>query len=222
MRQRDMQHLLTPPAAAAAEDEGWLTSYLDVLTLLLTLFVLLLSLIPRGETTDTQADSRTESAAVTPRDAGLEPLNDGLEPRLAGLEIAGVRVMKGQQGITLRIDDDLLFPSGQATLTAEGRDVIAGLAEDIQSFDGDMSVEGHTDSVPIATRRFPSNWDLSAARAIAVVRYLGAQGIDTSRLRAIGYGDTRPMADNATAAGRAANRRVDILLHRQPGASADG
>ncbi|WP_110686782.1 OmpA/MotB family protein [Salinicola aestuarinus] len=216
MRQREMQHLLTPPAAAA-EDEGWLTSYLDVLTLLLTLFVLLLSLIPRGETTDTQAASSTEATVVTPRDAGLKPLNEGLEPRLAGLDVAGVRVMTGEQGVTLRIDDDLLFPSGQATLTGGGRRVIAGLAEDIQHFDGEISVEGHTDSVPIATRRFPSNWDLSAARAIAVVRYLGAQGIDTSRLRAIGYGDTRPTADNATAAGRAANRRVDILLHRQRG-----
>ncbi|WP_087718087.1 OmpA family protein [Salinicola salarius] len=60
--------------------------------------------------------------------------------------------------------------------------------------------------------QFPSNWDLSAARAIAVVRYLVGQGVDASRLRAIGYGDTRPAASNATSAGRASNRRVDILL----------
>ncbi|WP_251978699.1 OmpA/MotB family protein [Salinicola avicenniae] len=215
MRNRDMQHLLAPPAAASAEDEGWLTSYLDVLTLLLTLFVLLLSIIPRGESASTQANGATSvTASTAPNQTGLEPLNEGLDPRLAGLDIPGVRVLQGQEGITLRIDDNLLFPSGQATLIAQGRHVIASLVDDLKTFDGRISVEGHTDNVPIATRRFPSNWDLSAARAIAVVRYLSAQGVDATRLRAIGYGDTRPMADNASAEGRAANRRVDILLHR--------
>ncbi|WP_110675417.1 OmpA family protein [Salinicola sp. RZ23] len=219
MHQREMQNLLTPPVAAGAEDEGWLTSYLDVLTLLLTLFVLLLSLIPRGESQATQAGGTNTTASVS-SPSGLKPLNDGLDPRLAGIKIPGVHVMKGQQGITLRIDDDLLFPSGRATLTAGGREVLASLVADLEAFEGEISVEGHTDDVPISTPRFPSNWDLSAARAIAVVRYLAARGIADTRLRAIGYGATRPTADNATAAGRAANRRVDILLHRPVAGSA--
>ena len=86
---------------------------------------------------------------------------------------------------------------------------------DFKAFDGQISVEGHTDNVPIATARFPSNWELSVGRAIAVVRQLERQGIAISRMRAVGYADTQPMESNATAEGRAANRRVELLLKQQ-------
>lgn len=73
-------------------------------------------------------------------------------------------------------------------------------------------VVGHTDSVPISSARFPSNWELSSARAGSVVRYLQANGVDGRRLRAVGYADTQPLADNASAEGRARNRRVELVL----------
>lgn len=73
-------------------------------------------------------------------------------------------------------------------------------------------MEGHTDNVPISTGMFPSNWELSASRASRVVRYLADHGVPPNRLRAIGYGEMRPLADNASEQGRSANRRVSIVI----------
>lgn len=127
--------------------------------------------------------------------------------------IDGVEVSRVRGGINLRIQDHLLFGSGDADLTNPGRDVVQGLVSLLEQYDGEISVEGHTDSVPIDTPRFPSNWELSSARATAILRYLVKAGVDPSRLRAVGYADTRPLQTNATNQGRAANRRVEILIH---------
>ncbi|SDN37184.1 OmpA/MotB family protein [Vreelandella arcis] len=213
---------LEPSPVISGDDEGWLTSYLDVLTLLITLFVLLLSLAPPGGN-DTGAEgsiaemtpNAIESMPLASLAAGIQPRNAGLQPRFDGLSIPGVDVSQGQEGVTLRINDSLLFDSGRAELTAQGRDLVASLVDVLNAFDGQVSVEGHTDNVPIATARFPSNWELSSARAIAVVRHLESQGLNVSRMRAVGYADTQPMETNATPQGRAANRRVELLL-RQP------
>ncbi|MGQ7262357.1 OmpA/MotB family protein [Vreelandella sp. V005] len=220
MLDRDTRHALEIPVTAGEGDEGWLTSYLDVLTLLITLFVLLLSLSPPGggEGADTafmRSASAVSSLPLASLATGIQPRHDGLQPEYAGLDIPGVSVSQGREGVTLRIDTSLLFPSGQAVLTPQGRGVIESLMDVLARFDGQISVEGHTDSVPIATARFPSNWELSSARAIAVVRHLERQGFNISRMRAVGYADTQPMEPNATADGRAANRRVELLL-RQP------
>lgn len=77
-------------------------------------------------------------------------------------------------------------------------------------------IEGHTDSVPIRSYRYPSNWELSGARAGSVVRYLEANGVSSQRLSAVGYADTRPLGDNGTADGRANNRRVELILLTAP------
>nr|WP_290699680.1 OmpA family protein [Halomonas sp. UBA3074] len=220
MLDRDTRHALDIPVTAGEGDDGWLTSYLDVLTLLITLFVLLLSLSPSGgaEGADTafmRSASAVSSLPLASLATGIQPRHDGLQPEYAGLNIPGVSVSQGREGVTLRIDTSLLFPSGQAVLTPQGRGVIESLMDVLARFDGQISVEGHTDSVPISTARFPSNWELSSARAIAVVRHLERQGFNISRMRAVGYADTQPMEPNATADGRAANRRVELLL-RQP------
>ena len=220
MLDRDTRHALDIPVTAGEGDDGWLTSYLDVLTLLITLFVLLLSLSPPGggEGADTafmRSASAVSSLPLASLATGIQPRHDGLQPEYAGLNIPGVSVSQGREGVTLRIDTSRLFPSGQAVLTPQGRGVIESLMDVLARFDGQISVEGHTDSVPISTARFPSNWELSSARAIAVVRHLERQGFNISHMRAVGYADTQPMETNATADGRAANRRVELLL-RQP------
>lgn len=215
--------LLPQRSGGDGDGESWLMSYLDVLTLLITLFVLLLSMtnLQSGEANESGAPRLTIPALqAAERVAG--PLGSGLLPReeagrepVAQLDLEGVSVAETEQGITLRIDDQLLFSSGDATLTGPGRELLSGLIPTLESFPGRLSVEGHSDNVPIATARFPSNWELSTARASAVLRDLERQGIDATRMRAIGYADTRPLADNASAEGRAANRRVEILLHTQ-------
>ncbi|CAM3984987.1 OmpA family protein [Vreelandella rituensis] len=206
------------PAGMGSDDEGWLTSYLDVLTLLITLFVLLLALTPAGSG-EAAKDQITPGGAVptsplAQRSTGIMPRHDGIQPQFSGLSIPGVSVDQGREGVTLRIDDSLLFASGQAQLTSQGRGVIGSLVEVLESFEGQISIEGHTDNIPISTARFPSNWELSAARAIAVLRHLEGEGMDVNRMRAVGYADTQPMQDNAMSEGRAANRRVELLLRQ--------
>ncbi len=127
--------------------------------------------------------------------------------------IEGIEVSRIKGGINLRIQDHLLFGSGDAELTDPGQEVVQGLVSLLGQYQGTVSVEGHTDSVPINTTHFPSNWELSSARATAILRYLVAAGIDPGRLRSVGYADTHPLEPNGTAKGRAANRRVELIIH---------
>lgn len=223
MLDRDTRRTLEPtPAGDGGDDESWLTSYLDVLTLLITLFVLLLALTPAGGGETSESDrprppNVVPSMSLASMATGIQPRHDGLQPQFSGLSVPGVNVDQGREGITLRIDDSLLFSSGAAQLTAQGRGVIESLVDVLKEFDGDISIEGHTDNIPIATARFPSNWELSAARAIAVLRHLESKGLSVSRMRAVGYADTQPMESNETLEGRAANRRVELLLRKPVG-----
>ncbi|MFG6665530.1 flagellar motor protein MotB [Halomonas sp. HNIBRBA4712] len=210
MLNRDARHALESPFTAGEGDEGWLTSYLDVLTLLITLFVLLLALTPVGG----DGEAAQTGGGLEPLSSGLLPRQSGLSPAMAALDIQGVSVSQGREGVTLRVNDSLLFASGDAELTAQGEDVLERLGEVIDTFDGEVSVEGHTDNVPIATAAFASNWELSTGRAIAVVRHLEEDGVARARLRAVGYADTRPLEGNDTASGRAANRRVEFVLRK--------
>lgn len=222
MLDRDTRQALVPLGQAGGDGEGWLMSYLDVLTLLITLFVLLLSMASYGLPEDAQGGGEEAAVSASARGAalrlaeGLQPRHPGLQPRFQGLEIDGVSVESNASGVTLRIEDRLLFASGRASLTADGRRVLGRLAETLGDFAGHISVEGHTDSLPIATSRFPSNWELSTGRASAVVRFLAEAGVPRARLRAIGYADTQPLAGNDSVAGRAANRRVELLLRQTP------
>ncbi|WP_173834949.1 OmpA/MotB family protein [Halomonas sp. HG01] len=128
-------------------------------------------------------------------------------------DLDGVEVSRVPEGVRLRVEDRLLFPSAQADLTDEGRALIAErLREVVDSQPGEVEVQGHTDSRPIQTPRFPSNWSLSSARAIAIVEALIEDGVDPARLRAVGLADTRPLAGNDTAEGRARNRRVEVVI----------
>jgi len=114
-----------------------------------------------------------------------------------------------------------LFDSGSATLKPEGIKVVAKLAETLKAYpDTVIRSEGHTDDRPISTGRFPSNWELSSARATEVVRSLQKQGISPERLLAIGYGDTRPAVPNTDAESRAKNRRVEIIVVPAPATTA--
>jgi chemotaxis protein MotB len=120
------------------------------------------------------------------------------------------------RGLVIKVlTDDLLFASGQATLESQASSLLTEIAQ-LLNVDQThpISVEGNTDDVPIHSAQYPSNWELSTARASTVVEFLIAHGVGASRLTASGNADQRPVASNATAIGRAHNRRVEIVLRR--------
>ncbi len=132
-----------------------------------------------------------------------------------GEEIQAGRIQLSElQGkLTVRMAERVLFPSGSATISADGKGTLRKVAEALASIENRIiRVEGHTDNVPIRTERFPSNWELSATRAIAVVRYLQERGVNPKLLGAAGYGEYQPIAANDTPEGRAENRRIEVSL----------
>jgi len=114
----------------------------------------------------------------------------------------------------INIDNSICFDSGSAILKKDVKHSLDKIAESLRDFpDNNIQIEGHTDNVPIHTVRFPSNWELSAARALAVLRYLENRKIlDPQRLSAVGYGQYHPIVPNVTAENRRLNRRVDIVI----------
>ena len=116
---------------------------------------------------------------------------------------------------TVRMPDKVLFSLGLADLSEHAHPLLDSIASAIKDGDYSVRIEGHTDDLPILTARFPSNWELSTARAVNVLRYLNEKaGIPSHRLSAEGYGQYRPIASNATEKGRARNRRVTIIVER--------
>jgi chemotaxis protein MotB len=123
-----------------------------------------------------------------------------------------LKVRRNGTGVEIEISTDSLFPSGSASMTAQSIPIMEKLADTLKSLPYAMRVEGHTDNRPISTTQFPSNWELSAARAATVVHLFTQRGVDPSRLAVIGLGEFRPQQDNATEAGRNANRRVRVII----------
>ncbi|MDD5247925.1 MAG: flagellar motor protein MotD [Rhodocyclaceae bacterium] len=123
-----------------------------------------------------------------------------------------VRVTEGAFGVTIDINANVLFAPGEARLGPEAVRALLAVAQILASADFPITVEGHTDNTPINTAQFPSNWELSGVRASSVVRLFIEAGVDPRRLTATGYADQRPIADNATAEGKARNRRVAITI----------
>jgi chemotaxis protein MotB len=141
----------------------------------------------------------------------------GLKTRL--LEVnkrGGMEFEEQEKGFSIIIRDDFLFNSGRAEINSSGMSVLRAIGSRFEKFEGEVIVEGHTDNVPITTERFPSNWELSIARAVSTVKYLSEElGVSPVVLSAAGYGDTKPRASNDTPDNRSKNRRIEIILKPQ-------
>jgi chemotaxis protein MotB len=129
-----------------------------------------------------------------------------------------ISVNNTDKAIEVEIKSELLFPSGNARLVSKAIPVLSNLATIFSTFNNPIQVEGFTDDQPIKTQTFPSNWELSAARAASVVHLFMRRGIDPTRMSAIGFAEFRPIADNNTKEGRQENRRVLIVIPTVPDA----
>ncbi|MCP4572095.1 MAG: OmpA family protein [bacterium] len=214
--------------------DGWVMTYGDMMSLLLTFFVLIVSFSSMQETKFEQAARSLKDAfGVLAQPESIikfnEPIVPNHAPEAADLEFLyevrsvekaildqelseQVEVHLLDDGVLFELPVPLLFPSGAADLKVEANPLLERLARMFRKFPGQVEVQGHTDNVPIHSTRFPSNWELSAARAVAVARNFHGLGLPPERLSATGYGEFRPVADNGTAEGRAENRRVEIKL----------
>lgn len=209
------------PLTQSTEEDSWLVTYLDVITLLLVMFVVMLALSggpsdrPEAQAGTTIAEPAAKAAVVA------EPTLVSAAERFAQraqatLQAAGltddIAVIPQQDGVRFRISNDILFASGDSVLSREGERQLSQLVPLLADADYQITVAGHTDSVPIRTDRFPSNWELSSARSGTVVRLFEAAGVARDRMQAAGYADTRPLFRNDTEQGRSRNRRVEIIL----------
>jgi chemotaxis protein MotB len=155
----------------------------------------------------------TRVAAPSQEKRNLEVIRDQVVRALQPLiDKQMVIVRKTTSWLEVELRTDILFPSGVARLSPQANDVLNSMAAILKPFPNPVRVEGYTDDRPINTALYPSNWELSAARAASVARLFSEQGVDPSRLGIMGWGEFRPSADNATEDGRNRNRRVLIVV----------
>jgi chemotaxis protein MotB len=168
-------------------------------------------------TSTSAAAAALQQAAVQSQAAEFARIKRELDAYAASHGFAkSVQTTIEARGLVIRVlTDDLLFASGQAALEGRADGLLSEIAQLLNVDDTHpISVEGNTDDVPIHSSEFPSNWELSTARASTVVRFLIAHDVSASRLTASGNAEQRPVDSNATAAGRARNRRVEIVMRR--------
>jgi chemotaxis protein MotB len=235
------EYELLEGSAISNSGSEWLISYLDIMTLVLIFFILAYSMtggITAKETEALQVEpqqaANTSSLNIIPT-GDLRPAPTLIENRKPTPQLNALRsaikdsdlqgqldIIDNEQSISLRIKDNILFPPGDAIISERGELFLDELTLLIEQDSYPITIEGHTDSLPINSLQYPSNWELSSARASSVVRLLISNGIAADRLKATGYADTRPLFKSTDAA-IAANRRVEIILHvaEQPQAEKD-
>jgi len=219
---------------------AWMTTFSDMVTLLLTFFILLFSMsnvdakkfesannslqsvfsgtsqsgILEGGTSTSKAFTGDEFSDLSGIDENTKKMYDQVKGYVdkQGLE-AEVSVSANRDGVFVDIKELILFEPGEASIKPEGKQILDNLEGLFLQFENKIVVEGHTDNVPTGTTAYPTNWELSTDRAVNVVRYLSeVKKIRGNRLAAIGYGEFRPMAGNDTVQNRALNRRVNLLI----------
>jgi chemotaxis protein MotB len=207
--------------------DRWLLSYADLMTLLLAMFIVLYAAADHERATKVASAIAAQfsegGTTHAPAAAGVLPGADSLVAARAAIDRAfamnaslrnRARVKVTEHGVVVSLTEAGFFAPADASIREDALTVLAPLAEALLESKALVRVEGHTDSLPISTARYPSNWELSAARAATVLSHLVAAGVPASRLSVAGFAGERPVGDNATPEGRALNRRVDLVVLR--------
>ena len=225
------------------EEEGpgpWLVTYADMVTLLLTFFVMLVaissvnterfekimhsiqftlgaSVAPGGKVGRIDTHDVRRRSLTTPSGAENEPLLEDIKETINQKDLQdSVQVVQQGNKVIIRVKGKVLFPSASSQFDPQAKKVLKELAKIVmQHPDYRLDVGGHTDPRPISTPKFDSNWELSALRATRVLRYLVDQGVNPRRMTATGYADTDPIAPNTSLENLAKNRRVEFVLEKK-------
>jgi chemotaxis protein MotB len=228
MQQPSVSEPFKPVKRRGDAEEDWLITFADVSTLLLCFFIILFA-VSHLEPTQRSAFSAAleaqgfQASASTSDDPYEQLVKETLELNHGQFEQVLFVTQKSRK-LHIELAASAFFASGSAKFKPSALKPLAAIAEKLLPFlqdDVQLTVEGHTDDVPIATAQYPSNWELSSARASNVVRYLITQGMPANRLAAAGFADTQPKAENLDitgnpiAANRELNRRVVITLERR-------
>ncbi|MDT8903103.1 flagellar motor protein MotB [Anaeroselena agilis] len=217
----------------------WLLTYADLITLMMAFFVIMYAM---SKADVAKFNALKNSLAVAFRTEGsassLIYTQQGTQPVEQVVSLDGskdtedfqdiirkvqanvkdqrkVMFVVDERGLTIRFLDNVLFDLGDAELRQDALGMLDAVGKALKNAARYVRIEGHADNLPINTVRFPSNWELSAARSIAVTRYLiDKHGVDPKRLASLGYGEYRPLYPNTSEENRAKNRRVDIVILR--------
>jgi chemotaxis protein MotB len=194
-------------------DATWLYSYADLMTQLLIFSILMLAVLGLKELKPETQRQTEEAKAQAAKAAELARAVEELQAyvKRQGLEDA-MAIDRSADRMVIRMKSAILFKEGQAVLTPGAREIIDEIVPALSRTANRIRIEGHTDDVPIATEQFPSNWELSSARAISVAARLEGGGIDRGRLSVAGYAEFHPLVKNDGADQRAQNRRVEIVV----------
>jgi chemotaxis protein MotB len=184
-------------------DATWLYSYADLMTQLLIFSILMLAVLGLKKPS-TEQEKRNKELLETVEQVEKFVKESGLSQSMA--------IDRAADRLVIRMTSAILFSEAQAALTPQAERVLSGLTPVLAKAPSRLRVEGHTDDVPIRSAHFPSNWELSTARAISVIRYLEEHGIARERLSVAGYGEHHPLAPNDSSERRALNRRVEIVV----------
>jgi chemotaxis protein MotB len=198
--------MIRPDHAREIEARTWQMSFNDLLTVLLTFFILLVS---ASEISVSKVQDVSSSIAEVFGHAKIEDRRTLLIQAIGHADGIDARPIEG--GVLIVLPESLVYPSGSAEILY--KEALWGVGQKLKTAAGSILVEGHTDSIPVANEFFPSNWELSAQRAVNVVKFLvDTCGIDPEKLSAAGYADSRPVASNGSSEGRALNRRVNLIV----------
>ncbi len=171
---------------------------------------------PQTDSNETTPDNKTSSGNVNQESMTIEQIKKNLDKYAAdnGVQTTLVSSIE-ERGLVVSIKDTLLFDSGSAVVTPKAHEILNKISKVLLVAANYIKIEGHTDNVPINTSQFPSNWELSVIRATNVLQIMAGEGkISSDRLSATGYGEYRSIASNGEDAGRAKNRRVDLVILR--------
>lgn len=215
-----------PPMERSDGDaEDWLITYADAITLLMAFFVVMFSISePNTEKFEAVTRGLKETLYHEKPTTPLGSISTNVSAAVASFDGGDqANVATTPQGLNFEFKSSGMFAPGSAEFLPEAEPLLDRVAQLLSLFgvtNFTVEIEGHTDDAPINTPRFPSNWELSAARATSVVRFFIEHGVDPARLRATGYADTRPKAPNRDASGqpipenRELNRRIVIRVDR--------